>query len=310
MVISAYKKALALLLKKPFRLWGISLLGGLLAGLAGFLGVLPIVVIPVVLVLGYGMTVVYYKGLHGEEVNSDLLFLGFRDFWKTAGTMGWMGLWTLIWSPVPVANLVKVYSYRFVPYLLMTRPELTATEALRVSMSETKGYRWKLLGADLLAPIGLAVAFLVLWLLSLIPFIGVLFTIVAGLLSLACGLLLPLFMGLVQAEMFDEVQEERTLGPRNRVKGKPCPACGAPVAADAKFCPNCGYSFAQYQPPQYQPPYQPQAQYQPPQYQQPVYPVQPTYQPQETQSFQQPAENTPNSLWNGQSGEYQPPQQG
>jgi uncharacterized membrane protein len=312
MVFSAYKKALGILFKKPFRLWGLSLMGGLLASLACFFGILPIIVIPIVLVLGFGMVAVYYRGFHGEEVNSDLLFSGFKSFWKTAGAMGWQALWMFIWSPVPVMNLIKVYSYRFVPYLLITRPELNGTEALRVSMAETKGYRWKLFGADILAALMVGVAAGILAALALIPYIGILFDIILFLFMLLVGLVFPLFMGLVQACMFDAVQEARVME-ASRPKGKVCPGCGNAVPTDAKFCANCGFNFMQQpvysqpQQPQYQQPVYPQQPvyqqpvYQQPQYQQPVYPQQPTY---------QPVEKTPETPWGGHSGEYQPPQQG
>jgi uncharacterized membrane protein len=290
----------------------LSLLGGLLASLACVFGMLPIIVIPIVLVLGFGMVAVYYRGFHGEEVNSDLLFSGFKSFWKTAGAMGWQALWMFIWSPVPVMNIIKVYSYRFVPYLLITRPELDGTEALRVSMDETKGYRWKLFGADILAALMVGVAAGILAALALIPYIGILFDIILFLFMLLVGLVFPLFMGLVQACMFDAVQEARVME-ASRPKGKVCPGCGSAVPTDAKFCANCGFNFmqqpvysqpqqSQYQQPVYpqQPTYQ-QPVYQQPQYQQPVYPQQPTY---------QPVEKTPETPWGGQSGEYQPPQQG
>ncbi len=301
MVFSAYKKALGILFKKPFRLWGLSLMGGLLTSLACVFGMLPIIVIPIVLVLGFGMIAVYYKGFHGEEVNSDLLFSGFRSFWKTAGTMGWQALWMFIWSPVPVMNIIKMYAYRFVPYLLLTRSELTGTQALRVSMEETKGYRWKLFGADILAAVMVSVAAGILLALAMIPYVGILFDIILFVFVLLVGLVFPLFMGLVQACMFDAVQEARAME-ASRPKGKVCPGCGNAVPTDAKFCANCGFNFVQ--PPVYAQPQQPQYQqpvYQQPQYQPPVYPQQPVY---------PPVEKTPEKPWGGQSGEYQPPQQG
>jgi len=312
MVLSAYKKAFGILMRKPVRLWGVSLLGSLLVGLACLFGVLPIIVIPIALTLGLGMVSVFYRGSHGEEINSDLLFAGFKSFWKTVAAMGWQRLWTFIWAPVPVMNIIKIYSYRFVPYYLLTRPEYDGPVALRASMEETKGYRWKLLFADLLAPLAVVFGLGLLAALALIPYVGIFFDIVLFAASILIGLVLPLFMGLVQACMFDEVQEARRLE-ASRPKGKICPGCGSSVPADAKFCANCGFNFVQqppyqqpYQPPQYQQPVYPQQPYQQPVYQQPVYPQQP--------QFQQPyqgAEGAPAAgAWDGTSGEYQPPQQG
>lgn len=242
MIFSAYKKALQILIQKPFRLWGISLLGGLLAALACILGMIPLIVLPITLVLGFGMIAVYYRGYHGEEVNADLLFSGFKNFWKTAGAMGWQALWTFIWGMVPVMNIIKAYSYRFVPYYLITRPELEATAALRTSMEETKGYRWKLFGADIIAVLLLGAAGFVVALLGMIPIVGVLFKIIVFFFSLVVGLVFPLFLGLVQACMFDEVQEARRLD-ASRPKSKFCPNCGVNTPVDAKFCANCGHHF-------------------------------------------------------------------
>lgn len=207
-------------------------------------------------------------------------------------------------------NIIKMYSYRFVPYYLLTRPEVDGPAALRTSMEETKGYRWKLFGADILAPLMVGVALGIVGLLALIPYVGVVFGIILFLVSVVIGLVFPLFMGLVQAIMFDEIQEARRME-ASRPRGKVCPGCGSSVLEDARFCANCGFNFAQqpyqqpyqqqYQPPQYQQPYQ-QPQYQQT-YTQPVYPQQPQYQPN--------AEGAPAAdAWGGNSGEYQPPQQG
>lgn len=289
MIFSSYKKAFEILMKKPLQLWGISLLGGLLTALACFLGVLPIIVIPIVLVLGFGMTAVFYRGFHGEEVNADLLFSGFKDFVKTACSMGWRALWLFIWSPVPVMNVIKLYSYSFVPYLLITRPALSGTDALRVSMAETKGYRWKLFGADIIAALAVGAASGILALLAQIPYIGVLFSIILVLFTILLGLVYPLFIGLVQACMFDAVQEARETE-ANRPKNKICPNCGASVPNEARFCANCGFNFAQ-------PPVN--SAYQGVQFQTPAYPAQPVY----------PQQQGGDAGFN-QSGEYQPPQQG
>ncbi len=299
MVFSAFGKAFSILVKKPVRLWGVSLLGTLLTGLACAFGVLPIIVIPIVLVLNFGLVSLYYKGLHGEEINSDLIFVGFKSFWKTAGGMGWHALWTLIWSPVPVVNIIKQFSYCFVPYILLTRPDVSATEALRLSMAETKGYRWKLFGANVLPVIGVFLASLILFLLGRIPYVGILFMIVLAVFFIAVSLLYPLFIGLVNACMYDSVQEDRRIA-ASRPKGKTCPGCGATLPFEAKFCANCGFNFAQSQPQYQQPQYQ-QPQYQQPQYQQPQY-QQPQYQQPQ---YQQPQYQQPQY----QQPQYQQPQQ-
>ena len=53
------------------------------------------------------------------------------------GGMAWMSLWIFLWSLIPVVGIVfgviRMYEYRFVPYILMTRDDVKPTDALRVS---------------------------------------------------------------------------------------------------------------------------------------------------------------------------------
>jgi uncharacterized membrane protein len=206
-----YRRALNVLRRKPIRLWGLSLMYALLVGIVTLACLLvPVVSVPVTLVLGVGMTAIYLDGYRGKEVNSDQLFLGFKRFWRMAGGMAWMELWILIWGLIPIVGIVfaiiKAYSYRFVPYILLTDPDVTATEALRVSMRMTKGYRGKMFGADILIVVIIWVVMLVLYLLGLIPYAGILFLIINFLFTLAVVIFLPLLQGLISAAFYDEIE--------------------------------------------------------------------------------------------------------
>lgn len=215
MITQAYKTALSVLMKKPFVLWGLSLLSGLLCILAVlFCLPLPIVFIAINLTLSAGMSVIYLDGLRGKQVNSDQLFSGFKNFWHVAGGMAWMNLWVLIWSLIPFAGIVigvvKAYSYRFTPYILMTRPEISATEALRVSMRETRGKKGAMFGADVITVLGFVAVVIILSLLAEIPVVGVLFGLllaIAYIVFIAFG---PLFLGLVEA-FFYETRNHRPI---------------------------------------------------------------------------------------------------
>lgn len=208
MITQAYKAALSVLAKKPFVLWGLSLMSGLLCILAViFCLPLPIVFIPVSLTLSAGMSIIYLDGLRGKQVNSDQLFLGFKNFWHVAGGMAWMMLWVLIWSLIPFAGIiigiVKAYSYRFTPYILMTRPEISATEALRVSMRETQGKRGAMFGADIIVALGFLVVVMILALLAQIPILGVLFALLLAIVYIVFIAFGPLFLGLVEAYFYE-----------------------------------------------------------------------------------------------------------
>ncbi len=207
-IFDFYRKALAVLAEKPFKLWGLSLLYLLIASIITSLGsFVPLISIPVVLVLSLGFTGVLLRGYHGEEVHSVQLFEGFKkeEVVRNGAGMCWKELWTLIWGFVPVMNIIKAYAYCFVPYILLTDKEISATEALKKSMRMTDGYKGKLFGADVLCVVGFFLALIVLVLLGRIPYIGWIFAIAAFLLYVAFILFAPLFMGLVRTAFFEEI---------------------------------------------------------------------------------------------------------
>lgn len=207
--IDFIEKALVVLKRKPLRLWGMSLLCQLMVALAAAFGMLPIISIPIALVLNAGMAAVFLAGYRGQEVNSDALFAGFKRFFKVAGGMGWMALWILIWGLIPVAGIVfaviKSYSYRFVPYIMMNDPDISATEALRLSMRKTEGFKGRMFLADLIVYLCCAVVMLILGLLSMIPHVGVVFMVIAALVCICFTLVVPLLLGLIGAACYEEI---------------------------------------------------------------------------------------------------------
>ena len=202
------ERAFFVIKQKPTQLWGISLLFELLAALACILGILPIISLPIVLVLQVGMTAVFLTGYRGEEVKAETLFLGFQRFFKVAGGMGWMTLWILIWGMIPVVGpvfaIIKSYSYRFVPYILLNNPEISAFDALRLSIRKTQGFKGKMFLADLWVLVPCILLSAVLGLLSQIRDIGIIFLILASLFGLFLLLTLPLLMGLINAACYEE----------------------------------------------------------------------------------------------------------
>ena len=202
-------KAVSVLKQKPMRLWGVSLLCQLLVVLAAAFGVLPIISIPIALVLNAGMTAVYLTGYRGGEVNSDALFQGFKNnFFHVAGGMGWMALWIFIWGLIPVVGpvfaIIKIYSYRFVPYILIQEPEVSATEALRISMRKTEGFKGKMFLADFLVYLACAIVGAVFGLLGLIPYAGIVFMVIGVLVTIFLELVVPLLLGLINAATYEE----------------------------------------------------------------------------------------------------------
>lgn len=257
MIMTIYKRALAVLMKKPLKLWGISLLAGVLTPvLTGLCGVaIPGLGLAVSLLLSTSMTMVYLHGYRGEDVQVLQLFDCFKD-WNTikrvALGLAWMELWIFLWSLIPIAGpfiaIVRSYEYRLTPYILITEPEVSITDAIKVSSQRTYGYKLKMWGAEVLFYVIIFVASLILVLLCKIPVLGVLITLITVVASIAVALLSPLFLGLVQAAFYEEISNPTI--PQIPVYGAPaqpqgpasfCPNCGAPYSSeDAAFCTSCG----------------------------------------------------------------------
>lgn len=240
MVTSIYKKAFAVLKQKPVTLWGISLLCGLLELLAfiGF-GAVPVGAFIVAWALEAGMAMIYLNSYRtGLKPKSTYLFAAFKKdrFWRVVGGLAWMELWIFLWALIPIVGIVfaviRAYEYRFTPYILMTRDDVKATDAIKLSKQETMGYKGKMFWADMLIVLLYLAAALVLLILSLIPFIGVLFRVVNTLLSIAFSLFAPLFLGIVQAAFYVETKS----APAAPAQPTP-PTIPAPVAPTAPTAP-------------------------------------------------------------------------
>ena len=241
MVTSIYKKAFAVLRQKPVTLWGISLLCGLLELLAfiGF-GAVPVGAFIVAWALEAGMAMIYLNSYRtGLKPKSTYLFAAFKKdrFWRVVGGLAWMELWIFLWALIPIVGIVfaviRAYEYRFTPYILMTRDDVKATDAIKLSKQETMGYKGKMFWADMLIVLLYLAAALVLLIFSLIPFIGVLFRVVNTLLSIAFSLFAPLFLGIVQAAFYVETKS----APAAPAQPTP-PTIPAPVAPTAPAAPE------------------------------------------------------------------------
>ncbi len=231
MVSSIYKKTFSVLMKRPFRLWGISLLAEFLClvAYAGFIGV-PAAAFCAALLLSASMSMIFLNSYRtGLEPKTTYLFASFKKdrILRVLGGMAWMQLWIFLWSLIPIVGIVfgiiRMYEYRFVPYILMTRDDVKPTDAIKISKQETMGYKGKMFGADILLGAVYLGAFLVFTLLGKIPYLGVLFRILWVLISIAYGLLAPLFSGIMQAAFYVEIQNRRAAGPQPSAPAQPVP---------------------------------------------------------------------------------------
>ncbi len=214
MVMSVYKKALAVLAKKPFKLWGISLLSIVITSVLTFLfGATIGIALALNVLITTSMTMVYLHGYKGEDVKVVQLFDCFKDFAtikRLVCGMAWMALWIFLWGLIPLVGwifvIVKSYAYRLTPYILVHEQNIPLTEAIKVSEKRTKGFKGKMFLADFLAYVFIWLAFFVLGLLSAIPVLGILFAIVTFVLALCVAAFTPLFFGLVQAAFYVEIE--------------------------------------------------------------------------------------------------------
>ena len=231
MVSSIYKKTFSVLMKRPFRLWGISLLAEFLClvAYAGFIGV-PAAAFCAALLLSASMSMIFLNSYRtGLEPKTTYLFASFKKdrILRVLGGMAWMQLWIFLWSLIPIVGIVfgiiRMYEYRFVPYILMTRDDVKPTDAIKISKQETMGYKGKMFGADILLGAVYLGAFLVFTLLGKIPYLGVLFRILWVLIAIAYGLLAPLFSGIMQEAFYVEIQNRRAAGPQPSAPAQPVP---------------------------------------------------------------------------------------
>ena len=187
MIKTIYQRAIAVLMKKPIRLWAIGLLGAVLVGFLSLLGgFVPIIGIILTTPAEIGLLLVYLHGYRGEEIYSAQLLEVYEkkdDTWKRLVIgMLWKDLWVFIWALIPIAGIVlaiiKSYQYRLTPYILAQEPEVKPTDAIRLSKERTKGYVGAMFGADFLPYLAVSIVAMILAALARIKYIGWLFGIV------------------------------------------------------------------------------------------------------------------------------------
>ena len=236
MVTKVFKNAWQKLLEKPTKLWGYTLLVSLLQILNSALNCVVFVLFyPIFCILRLGGINIMLRGFDGKEVEPKQIFEGGKDHIRRIAGMGWCDLWCLIWAFVPVMNIIKSYSYKLTPYILLENDSINATNALKTSMHRTQGYKGQLFLADILKFLIVLLAFVVCGILVQIPLLGALVT-----LCIAIGFILffPLFCGFVDIGMYKEITAAAEMRDRMtgsfgyNFTGKPshfCPNCGRPV---------------------------------------------------------------------------------
>ncbi|MGL4606019.1 MAG: DUF975 family protein [Eubacteriaceae bacterium] len=80
----------------------------------------------------------------GESCSIEGMFSkGFSNYGRTLGGILWMQLFIFLWALLLVIpGIIKGYAYSMAPYILADCPKVSATDALKISMRMTNGYKW------------------------------------------------------------------------------------------------------------------------------------------------------------------------
>ncbi|HPJ02508.1 MAG TPA: DUF975 family protein [Candidatus Limiplasma sp.] len=102
-----------------------------------------------------------YRGETSEIM--DMLAIGFRDYLKSLVGILWMMLFTFLWSLLLIVpGIVKAIAYSMTPYILAERDDVSAQDALKLSMDMTYGYKMDIFMMGL--------SFIGWWILSALTF--------------------------------------------------------------------------------------------------------------------------------------------
>ena len=83
--------------------------------------------------------------LDGKKPSIDAIFSGFSRWKSAACARLLMGLYVLLWSLLfVIPGIIASYSYAMTRFILVDNPDMTASEAIRLSKQMMSGNRWRL----------------------------------------------------------------------------------------------------------------------------------------------------------------------
>jgi uncharacterized membrane protein len=130
-----------------FQPWMYALLG-ILAGVASVMFVVYIL-IGAPLKVGHAH---FSRCIYNNWITSvkDMFSRTFADYGRNLGGMLWRDLFTFLWSLLfVIPGIVKAYAYFAAPYILAEFPAVRATDAIKLSMRMTYGFKADLFVLDL-----------------------------------------------------------------------------------------------------------------------------------------------------------------
>ena len=114
----------------------------LLTFACGTTGVLTLLVS---LPLGVGFYAVHKNLLlNGDDrMTGEAFRIGFANWWHNTWGMLLMTIYIFLWTLLLVIpGIIKAFSYALVPYILVDRPELSANQAIDLSMKMMRGHKF------------------------------------------------------------------------------------------------------------------------------------------------------------------------
>lgn len=103
-------------------------------------GIGTLLVAPPILVGLSFFSLTVYRGVTPEI--ETLFTTGFNNYGRNLGGMLWMYLFIYLWTLLfIIPGIIKSFAYSMTPYILADYPNVPATEALKISMKMTDGYK-------------------------------------------------------------------------------------------------------------------------------------------------------------------------
>ena len=109
-------------------------------GLSLIIAAISVFLVPPLIVAYASFTMRIYNDETGEI--GPMFGAGFKNYWHHVGGILFMELFTFLWTLLfIVPGIIKAIAYSMTPYILTDLPNVTPTQALKVSMKMTKGYK-------------------------------------------------------------------------------------------------------------------------------------------------------------------------
>lgn len=127
--------------------WGVAILVGLILSMANNLGAAALFVASPLMI---GAAIMNLRLIReNRKLTFKDIGAGFKSqfYWKSVLVYLLVGIYTYLWSLLfIIPGIVKSLSYALAPYILADNPELTAGEAIDLSMKMMNGHKGQLFG--------------------------------------------------------------------------------------------------------------------------------------------------------------------